>query len=111
MNLAVRKKFGETTKSNVQFIWRRSRRRCTESQFRFSLSDKKNLLAEIQKLKFMQEFIFAICVKCLHSNSLAKLLLHNCACVKHAKLVNVANKEFNFQEAEMLNEDDVYIIV
>ena len=39
----------------------------------------------MQKLKFMQEFIFAINVECLHSSLHAKLLMHNCARAKHAK--------------------------
>ena len=39
----------------------------------------------MQKLKFMQEFIFAINVECLHSRLHAKLLMHNCARAKHAK--------------------------
>ena len=39
----------------------------------------------MQKLKFILEFIFAIIVECLHSNLLAKLLLHNCARAKHGK--------------------------
>ena len=30
----------------------------------------------MQKLKFMQEFTFAISVECLHSNLQAKLLMH-----------------------------------
>ena len=39
----------------------------------------------MQKLKFMQEFTFAINVECLHSSLHAKLLMHNCACAEHAK--------------------------
>ena len=39
----------------------------------------------MQKLKFMQEFTFAINVECLHSSLDAKLLMHNCSRAKHAK--------------------------
>ena len=39
----------------------------------------------MQKLKFMQEYTFAINVECLHSSLHAKLLMHNCARAKHAK--------------------------
>ena len=39
----------------------------------------------MQKLKFMQEFTFAINVEYLHSSLHAKLLMHNCARAKHAK--------------------------
>ena len=39
--------------------------------------DKNNIMIEIQKLKFMQEFTFAIYVECLHGNLQAKLLMHN----------------------------------
>ena len=48
----------------------------------------------MQKLKFMQEFIFAINVECLHSSLHAKLLMHNCARAKHAKHVFEAYKGF-----------------
>ena len=48
----------------------------------------------MQKLKFMQEFIFAINVECLHSSLHAKLLMHNCACAKLAKTFFVAYKGF-----------------
>ena len=47
--------------------------------------DKCNIMVEMQKLKFMQEFTFAINVECLHSSLHAKLLMHNCAGAKHAK--------------------------
>ena len=39
----------------------------------------------MQKLKFMQEFIFEINVECQHSSLHAKVLMHNCARAKHAK--------------------------
>ena len=47
--------------------------------------DKYNIMKLMQKLKFMQAFTFAINVECLHSSLQAKLLMHNCARVKHAK--------------------------
>ena len=40
----------------------------------------------MQKLKFMQEFSFAINVECQHSSLQAKLLMHNCARAKHANM-------------------------
>ena len=46
---------------------------------------KNNIMLAMRKLKFMQEFTFAINVECLHSNLRAKLLMHNCARVNHAK--------------------------
>ena len=49
------------------------------------LLDRYNNMIVIQKLKFMQEFIFAINVECLHSSLHAKLLMHICARAKHAK--------------------------
>ena len=39
----------------------------------------------MQKIKFMQEFIFAINIECLHSSLHAKLQMHNFARAKHAK--------------------------
>ena len=39
----------------------------------------------MQKLKFMQGPSFAINIKCLHSNLVAKLLMHNCTWAKHTK--------------------------
>ena len=39
----------------------------------------------MQKLKFMQEFIFEINVECQHSTLHAKALMYNCARAKHAK--------------------------
>ena len=57
-------------------------------------SIKENIMIGMQKLKFMQEFTFAINVDCLHSSLHAKLLMHNCARVKHAKHVFVACKGF-----------------
>ena len=39
----------------------------------------------MQKIKFMQEFAFAINVQCLHSSLQAKLLMYNCARAKNAK--------------------------
>ena len=47
--------------------------------------DRHNIMIVMQKFKFMQEFIFAINVECLHSSLHAKLLMHNCARAKHAK--------------------------
>ena len=47
--------------------------------------DKCNITIVMQKLKFMQEFTFAINVERLHSSLHAKLLMHNCARAKHAK--------------------------
>ena len=47
--------------------------------------DKYNIMNLMQKLKFIQAFTFAINVECLHSSLQAKLLMHNCARVKHAK--------------------------
>ena len=47
--------------------------------------DKCNIMIVMQKLKFMQEFTFAINVECLHSNLHAKLLMHNWARAKQAK--------------------------
>ena len=44
--------------------------------------DKYNMMIVIQKLKFMQEFTFAINAEYLHSSLQAKLLMPNCA---HAK--------------------------
>ena len=46
--------------------------------------DKYNIIIVMQKLKFMEEFTFAINVECLHSNLQAKLLMHNCARAKCA---------------------------
>ena len=55
--------------------------------FKFSLiMDTHNIMIEMQKLKFMQEFTSAINVECLHSSLQAKLLMHNCAREKNAKL-------------------------
>ena len=48
----------------------------------------------MQKLKFMQEFIFEINVECQHSSLHAKVLMHNCARAKHAKTCFVAYKGF-----------------
>ena len=45
----------------------------------------KHIRVVMQKLKFMQEFTFTIIVECLHSNVLAKFLMHNYAHAKHAK--------------------------
>ena len=47
--------------------------------------DKCNIMIVMQKLKFMQEFIFAINVECLCSSLHAKRLMHNYARAKHAK--------------------------
>ena len=50
------------------------------------ISDKYNVMIIMQKLKFMQEFTFAINVEYLHSSLQAKLLMHNCARAKNAKI-------------------------
>ena len=47
--------------------------------------DKYDIMIVMQKLKFMQEFTFAINVECLHSSLQAKLLMHKCARAKNAK--------------------------
>ena len=47
--------------------------------------DKYDIMVVLQKLRLMQEFTFAINVKCLNSSLHAKLLTHNCARAKHAK--------------------------
>ena len=47
--------------------------------------DKNNIMIEMQKLKFMREFTFAINVKCLHSSLQEKLQMHNCTRAEHAK--------------------------
>ena len=47
--------------------------------------DKCNIMIVMQKLKFMQEFTFALNVECLHSSLPAELLMHNCAPAKYAK--------------------------
>ena len=47
---------------------------------------KCNIMIVMQKLKFMQEFSFAINVECQHSSLQAKLLMHNCARAKHANM-------------------------
>ena len=52
--------------------------------------DKNNIMVEMQKLNFMQEFTFAINVECLHSSLQEKLLMHNCARVEHANHVFMA---------------------
>ena len=44
----------------------------------------------MQKLKFMQEFIFETNVECQHSSLNAKVPMHNCARAKHAKLEQVS---------------------
>ena len=51
--------------------------------------DMYNIMLVKQKLRFMQEFTFAINVECLHSSLCAKLLTHNCACAKHAKSCSI----------------------
>ena len=48
--------------------------------------DKYNSMIVMQKLKFMQEFTFAINVECPHSYLHAKLLMHNSARAKHVKI-------------------------
>ena len=47
--------------------------------------DKYNILIVMQRLIFMQEFIFAINVEYLHRRLQPKLLMHNCARAKNAK--------------------------
>ena len=47
--------------------------------------DKNNIIIEMQKFKFMQDFTFAINVECLHSSLQEKLQMHNCARAEHAK--------------------------
>ena len=47
--------------------------------------DKCNIMIVMKKLKFMQEFTFAINVECLHCSLHGKLLMHTCARAKHAK--------------------------
>ena len=47
--------------------------------------DKYSIRMVMQKLKFMQEFTFAINVECLHSSLNEKQLMHNCARANHAK--------------------------
>ena len=54
--------------------------------FKFSLFlDKYNIIIKTQKIKFMQDFTFAINVECLLSSLLAKLVMRDCACAKHTK--------------------------
>ena len=45
---------------------------------------KYNIMIIMQNIYFMQEFIFAIIVECLHSNLQTKILMHNCPRAKHA---------------------------
>ena len=67
--------------------------RVKKNNFKFPLIlDKYNIMIVMQKLKFMQEFTFAINIECLHSNLQAKLLMHNCARAKNAKTCFVAYK-------------------
>ena len=47
--------------------------------------DKNSIMIVMHKLQFLQEFISAINVECLHSSFQAKLQMHNCARAKHAK--------------------------
>ena len=56
------------------------------------IMDKYNIMIVMQKLKFIQEFTFAINVECLPSSLRAKLLMHNCARAKNAKTCFVACK-------------------
>ena len=90
MSLAVRKWFLRLNviyplRLDVQRICRRQRRR-KESHFQYSLIlNKCNVMIVLQKIKFMQEFSYAINIECLHSSLQAKLLMHNCARAKHAK--------------------------
>ena len=100
MSLAVRKRFSETKCSLSISIERptylstsMSARRITFSIFLLIL-EKYNVMILLPKSKFMQKFTFAITVECLHSSLQAKLLMHNCARVKHAKTCFVAYKGF-----------------
>ena len=54
--------------------------------------DEYTIVIVMQKLKFMQEFISAINVECLHNSLLAKLLMLNCARAKMKNHVFVAYK-------------------
>ena len=56
--------------------------------------DKCNIMLVMQKIKFMQEFTFAIDVECLQSSLHAKLLMHNCARAKHAKTCFCSIEDF-----------------
>ena len=47
--------------------------------------EKYNIMIIMQNIYFMQEFIFAINVECLHSYLQTKLPMHNCPHAKHAK--------------------------
>ena len=47
--------------------------------------DKYDNMIVTQKLKFIQEFNFAINAECLHISLHAKILMYNCARAKHAK--------------------------
>ena len=50
----------------------------TKHNFNIALNfDTYNIMIVMQKLKFMQDFTFAINVECLHSSLQAKLLMHN----------------------------------
>ena len=86
MSLVVRKSYFRLNviyrlQSNVQHICRRSRH-----NFNIPLIlAKYNIMINLQKFKFVQEFTFAINVECLHSSLQVKLLMHNCAHAKHAK--------------------------
>ena len=57
----------------------------------------------------MHEFIFVLSVHCLCSNLLGKLLMHNCACAKHAKHVNAAYVKFHmYSRVETANDPNVF---
>ena len=56
--------------------------------------DKYNIMIEEQTLKFMQEFVFAINLECLHSILQGTLLMHKCADAKHAKAYIAFNSDF-----------------
>ena len=49
-------------------------------------SFKFPIILDKYNIKFMQEFTSAINVECLHSSLQAKLLMHNCARAKNAKI-------------------------
>ena len=90
ISLAVRKRFLRLNgiyrlKSNVLRICRLN---VSTRNHNFNIPlilDRYNIMIVMQKFKFMQEFIFAINIECLHSSLHAKLLMHNCARAKHAK--------------------------
>ena len=63
----------------------------------------------MQKIKFIQEFAFAINVGCLNSSLHAKLLMHNCARAKHAKTFFVDIKDFESSVEWKMNSYNAHI--